>query len=312
MGKSFINWLLVGGASLLLVPLMLVADLQPTLRPEYLLLFSFPHFVLSYFIYFKHAKLSSSQRRSLITLLLPVVVLLAIFSSFKSAQAYVVYLAQAIFFYHIALQAFGVTMVYSRALRSDRYWRWACKGTLLFWGAYAFIEQQTSFSTLTMFETNVESLQFSKITAAGMQGAAFGMTLVCLITFCFRRSKIKEPNLVADTFSLTGLLSFVAWCVPASRIAASGLIAIFHGLQYLPFAVENLRTKSQSRWAVTATVVASLAIGALVFDRVPKFLSQADPINSTFIISCLYLALNLTHFFLERVVWKKFKMPQVA
>lgn len=305
MQRSFLNWLLLGGLSLAAVVLLMISNVQVTLRPEYLLLFSFPHFVLSYYLFFQKVELSPEKKFELLKILVPVLLLLMVFAIWRESRTLVIYFSQAVFFYHISLQAFGVTMLYSESSRNDKVWRASVKATVLFWGGYAWLEQQTSFSSLTLFKTDVASLNISPIVAAGALGAAVGMTIICVGVYFFRI--FSTTRKASALFALTGVLSFVAWCIPALKIASSGLIAIFHGIQYLPFAVENLRSKSQSLWVIVVTLVLSFGVGALAFDQVPRFLSKSDPINSTFYISCLYLLLNLTHFFLERTVWKQFK-----
>lgn len=308
MNRSIANWFWLGGFSLFFVPFALIYNFAITSRPEYLILFSFPHFILSYVIYYKHLRSVRVLTPEIVRFGILLTILAVTFVFWKNLQLPVILAAQGIFLYHLAMQSFGVAVIYAGVnFRDKKLARLVLKTTFLAWAAAAWFDSQTSLSTLTLFKTTVSSLQLAPEFATLLTRISLVLTITSIGYYLLKVREARKLEFKKDIFPLTAILSFAAWCTPQTKIATSGLIAVFHGLQYLPFAFASLQSKIESRVALGFTLLMSLVLGALVFDQVPRYLSQRDPLTSTFAISCIYLTLNLFHFFLEAKVWKGFK-----
>jgi hypothetical protein len=95
--------------------------------------------------------------------------------------------------------------------------------------------------------------------------------------------------------------------VPQTGIATAGLIAVFHGLQYLPFAFTRLTEHHEQRRRAWLSMSIAVAVGATVFYALPRVFIKIDIVHSSALTSALYLSLNAVHFYFETTSWKNFK-----
>lgn len=303
--KKILNWLLIGGATLFVWPLFILFDVHRlSSAPLLLILFSFPHFFLSYAAYYSQSGLARSK--PVVSFYAPAALAigLAVASQSPLARTWVCELALYLLLFHISMQAYGVALFSSPKLpKTYLIWKRSILVNALAWSWVAWVYQQNVGMRFPAFKSYLDPIALPDWALTVALAIALISSLFCVTiwtTFLRRLATVEQT-----VMTWTPLLTLTVWCIPAFGLVGLGLVAVMHGLQYLPFVWMKFE---RNRWSLKTSlaVTASMIVAAyLCFEYLPRALSATYSVQAGALVTALYVFLNVHHFVIERVLWTR-------
>jgi len=343
--SPLLDFILLGGGSLVLFPLIMYAFPVAQIRTHNLLpaffaisLFfnyvaNFPHFLYSYQLlyqdFFKKATGALDKPLQALFIWASVVVPAAMVILFTYCYAYhdfillgfAANIGVLISGWHYAKQAFGVLIVTS-IYQKVFYTPWERK--ILVWNAnilwcYVWIMLNTGMHSREFWHAKFYTLGFP----SGVQ--RLFLYLVCLgalsCIFIFIRKYIKESVLPP----LSGIVAYVTtlyfWLVLLRYYPSNTrihpivlLIPSMHAIQYITivFRMKHNENKLQKLTSMSLAffIVGGFTLGVLGFVYVPRMLdrnfnTQGALYESVLFVTIFAVFINIHHFFIDNVIWRK-------
>jgi hypothetical protein len=267
--------------------------------PSLLLLFSFPHFLVTYFIWFK--RVSSWKDEWWVVLFAPLYCLL-FYLSFTNHFAFinielVLKISYAYMLYHFAQQLFGVHCWLNGFLGfSFSGWRKSFSRFYFIFGAlYFWIELETRSGVNTLFYYPVASWPVS---SAYLMFCFYLFLFMSLVEFGFIIFDFFKYKKLSRFAPLTCLGLVWVWFIPPINSKMLVWLPVLHGVQYFPFILMKL-----SGYGFIKKIqigLFSVLLGWVLFRYLPFNLFSESTIVAPFLLSLL----NNHHFLIDGRIWK--------
>lgn len=269
-----------------------------------LILFSYPHFIASYFWFYKNPTMIEENR--FVGKFLPAMII-ALLSLIYILQ--VTFLLQALLmaawillFWHFAKQSYGCSVFlggknFSPTSKSYLLYSYLCLA------GFGFLNIQRQEAKILIFKTYVRVFKVPEAFAYSLLAFAWILFVMFVISF------IKEKQTKADAIKaicivsvpwLANLMWFSWWAIENFFV----LIPIFHAIQYAPFILQgvyNLQTEAKGFVKALSAIV---VISVIVFVGLPLAVNQFAPQMAEALVTSIFIFFNLHHFFIDSVGWK--------
>ncbi len=340
-----LDFFLLGGASLIIFPLVMLAfpvqmlanlNLFPIFISIILCLdyFSnFPHFAYSYQLMYQNfpKKISGEidrplrYRYILAGILVPAAMIAFFILGYLQNSTALLRNAVNVMFltagWHYAKQGFGILIVVS-AYQKVFYALWERRILLanahLLW-IYAWIMFNTGSKEKNYLNIIFHTLGLPKVVES-IFAALVGLSMVALTVALYR--KWRKESVFPP---LNGITAYVAsaylWVILRFGMGFDNfihpvvmLIPFMHAVQYITIVLrmkENEVARHHiSRAAFVGFVLMGILIGALIFNLVPRFFDRTLPYDRsifgpTLFLFMFYIFINIHHYFIDNVIWRR-------
>jgi hypothetical protein len=325
--SPWLDPVLFGGGSLLLLGGLWLFDRggENALLSSYgwlaLTLFSFPHFMASYVIFYGYREIR--QNHSWIAIWIPLILgLLLIGVSIllpERGLPALAHLTLVLLYWHFLKQTYGVALWLGSRSRSrlNENKKQLLLLALLLFGCYGFLSFETGSGEVNLFMIPAQKLGVAQWALLGSEILAYGV-LAGFVVWIGIDALFKK-----QTFHWKGwipIASLVCWFNPYWGSSRFGMfIPIFHALQYFPFPVRTHLTwerkgslSRQQRLFFRFVVGAGIILtGWGIFSVVPQWVSLMLPSGHGWkVFAAIHILINLHHYFMDAVIWR-FRDPLV-
>lgn len=296
------NLFFMSGLSyLVLIFAYLVSDNMISISNHNLLIvFSFPHFVASYWLWFKKIK---CFKKEILPLIFPVIYVVIFYASFNGISQFLTLnlllkLSYFYLLYHFAQQLFGVTIWLS--FKFDRklhnYQKLLLRVFFLFASFYSWIESEIRGVDRSLFYYPVSNWYLP----IELLNVCFFLVLLSFFILAFWMIydflKVKQLKALIP-LSCVGV-GWI-WFLPPMSQKIVFVLPVLHAVQYFPFVF--LKIKNFHFFKKTSFILSSIFFGWVLFAWVPLHLSFLDKsIWPAMILSLL----NNHHFLIDGRIWK--------
>lgn len=341
----FVDFLLLGGASLFILPL---ATLIPkTYSPNILLflfwlsfLINYPHFAHSYQIFYRdfQKKLAGAGyaqhlrlRYAFAGILVPIV-MLAVFayayiSGSSSLLAFSAYSVAFFVGWHYVKQGYGILIVdtvLNRAFFNDREKKIFRANAYACWIFFFLLMSHT------IRERDYSGFKYSHLEVPlpllYMMGGVMVITTLLAILSFFVATKRNEGRPFPINGATAYIISLYVWIAInfLSTAAALSIIPALHSLQYLAVvwryeknrnlflatasgasAPADLAWRKMLRFTIVGIVLGAIAFVILPFTLDAQFQYDKGIYGAQFFTFMFYVFINIHHYFLDNVMWRK-------
>ena len=276
------------------------------------LIFSFPHFTASYFIFY--GKDGPWGQHRIVAWIVPLCLALALALGIAIASPLlIVGLAQltlVLLYWHYLKQAFGITIWLGGSPEGDVApdLKQGLLAVCLLLGMSGYLQIQGTPASLT-FGLYTERFRVPDWAPGGSRWVALvgmgGLFAWWAILKWKKKSSLEWRGFIP-------ILALWTWTDPIfDHTGLKGLLPVFHGAQYLPFplrTVLNQRSaEAPSRRYAKAAVLFALffAAGYLFFRSLPQALASFAPFSKTDRVFAFFaIFLNVHHYLIDSVVWR--------
>lgn len=299
-----LSFFLIAGMSYLffLVTLFDGGDSFGAYVPWLFIIFSFPHFMATYWVWGSRVKNWKKEWLPLIFPALYLGIFLAATKGLLGEHAVEVILKFSYLYllYHFAQQLYGVTLWLN--LKSGVFYsakrKWLLRALYLIACLYAWLEMEMRGVVNILFYHSVSSWNLpSEFISTGFF-LIFVISIMAL-TFCFYDYfKFKKLSylLPAAPIGVAWL-----WFIPPFNQKMIFLLPVFHGIQYLPFIKMKGRSLSGVYWLMLSCVF--VASGWVFFRWLP-FQVTMYSLEGTLWPALILTLLNNHHFLIDGRIWK--------
>lgn len=308
-----VDLVLLGLAPWLLALAFNFAPIHLDLTQTWLLvgLISFPHFMGSYYVFYRMGGPWREHRK--IAIWLPIALLGG--TALASRQPWLLnMIAQVtlvLLFWHYAKQVFGVSLWLGQrnATPPTPKFRELLLFVCLLLGTIGILRTHTTSATFAVFGVYVSPAQIPDPIFQGVR--VLGSLAVVGFMLWMVLQRKQAPSFAA----LLPVLALASWVDPTlGGPKVQALLPVFHGLQYLVFPMrvtwKQLTHANRLRWvAFVGLWIMLFASGYLLFRELPAALVRLDhqiPWQAIILIT-----LNIHHYFVDSVLWR-FRTPEVT
>lgn len=274
-----------------------------------LILFSYPHFIASYFWFYKNPALVEENRMVGKYLPLAIVALLALVFTLQISlllQAMLI-AAWILLFWHFAKQSYGCSVFlggknFSPQAKSYLLYSYLCLA------GFGFLNIQRHEAKILLFKSYVRVFKVPEAFALSLLALAwllFFMFIWCQAAFLEKAQQERRPGTlkiiaIVSVPWVANLMWFSWWAIESFFV----LIPIFHAIQYAPFILQGVyKLQSQTKNFVKA-VSGIFIVSVLVFVGLPLAVNQFVPQLAEALVTSVFVFFNLHHFFIDSVGWK--------
>lgn len=271
-----------------------------------LILFSYPHFIASYFWFYKNQSLKSEHR--FVGKYLPIMILSLLVLIYSLQVSYLLQAmliaAWILLFWHFAKQSYGCSVFlggknFSAISKSYLLYSYLCLA------GFGFLNIQRHEAKVLLFKTYVRVYKVPEGFAYSL--LAFAWILFCLFVVNFlkaQREQGKEDSirtiLIISVPWVANLMWFSWWAVESFFV----LIPVFHAIQYAPFTLQGIYNLQHESKAFLKTLSGIIVISVLFFVGLPLMVNQYIPQMAESVVTSIFIFFNLHHFFIDSVGWK--------
>ena len=299
-----LSFFLIAGMSYLffLITLTDVSSSVGAYLPWLFLIFSFPHFMATYWVWFSRVKVWKDEW---LPVTFPVVYLALFFAATKGylGQDGVEVILKASYLYllyHFAQQLYGVTlwMNYRQKVIYLEIQKQFLRAFYLLAALYAWIEMETRGVVNVLFYHSVSNWNLPSDYVTACFILVLISTLVNLVwcLFGYLKSKNSKTLLALAPMGVAWL-----WFLPPFNQKMILLLPVFHGIQYLPFIKLKGKSLSGTYWLVLSGIF--VALGWFFFRWLP-FHMPYKALEGTLWPAFVLTLLNNHHFFIDGRIWK--------
>ncbi len=343
--SPLLDFFLLGGASLIIFPLVIVFFPSKILESLKILPFflisvvmleyvcNFPHFAYSYQLMYKNfgGKLSGDvdptlrNRYILAGVIVPTVMIVLFAVVYLQRSTVLLQYAVNIMLltagWHYAKQGFGILIVAS-VYKKVFYGVWERR--ILLWNAhllwiYAWIMYNTGIKEKVYFGVTFLTIGFSR------HILDFFTFLVLLSSFIFLGVIVRRILTGLKNISFNGFTAYIAsvylWVILLFGHGVDNaihplvlLIPFMHSLQYMTIVLRMKENEVNHRLISRTTFVIfsvlAVLIGAVIFDLLPKYLDRSivydqSVYGPTLFMSLFWIFINIHHYFIDNVIWRR-------
>lgn len=266
-----------------------------------LVLFSYPHFIASYFWFYKNKSLR--QDNAFVGKYLPAMII-ALLCLIYTLQ--VTYLLQAmliaawiLLFWHFAKQSYGCSVFlgaknFTQSSKSYLLMSYLCLA------GFGFLNIQRHEAKVLLFKSYVRVFKVPDYFALSLLALAWILFAMFLVNFIKANKGASKSLIIVSVPWIANLMWFSWWTVESFFV----LIPVFHAIQYAPFVLQGVRNlQSESKDFVKA-VSAIFVVSAIVFIAIPLMVNKFAPTMAESLVTSIFIFFNLHHFFIDSVGWK--------
>lgn len=296
-----LNFILINGVSFIFFFLsqMAFAKTLSAFLPYLLILLSFPHFILTYWIWMKRV---DSWKQEKWPLIFPLIYLnLFITSALYPLEwlnpQLLVKLSYYYLLYHFAQQLYGVTvwLSFSYGVKLDRWTKYTLRAFFLTCASYAMFDLELRGATNVLFYLETPVLKFPSellLTNFAVVGAVFVVLMGLILKNFYANKSIRE------FLPLAGMSVATLWFIPPFSHGMIFFLPIIHSLQYFPFIYMKNRGLTLYKWIGTGAL--AIFAGWIFFRGIPLLLPTGWPLWPAMILTLL----NNHHFIIDGRIWK--------
>jgi len=340
-----LDFLLLGGASLILFPVVMYAfpaklleglNLFPVFLAVVVALnyvINFPHFAYSYQLMYRDffkkitGQIDPALRYRYLFSGVAVPVLLVAFFIYGTRLNSTLWIKQAINVmlltagWHYAKQGFGILIVasiYQKVFYSLWERRFLLVNAHLLW-VFAWILFNTGSQHKVYFGIAFYTLGLPSWIATSL-GVLIGCSTLALVVLFWRKWR-QNPRAIP----VNGVTAYVAsaylWIILRFGLGYDNmihpivlLIPAMHSIQYITIVMRMKRNQVErnhlSKGAFIVFVLGGVAIGALIFDLLPAFLDKSVFYDKaiygpTLFMFMFWIFINVHHYFIDNVIWRR-------
>lgn len=301
------NLILINGLSFVFFILLQLNGVKTSLTsflPWFLIIFSFPHFMLTYWIWARRVGRWQDEWPAIIfPFAYSALFFLIYFNpvSFLTVDELIRF-SYAYLLYHFVQQLYGVTLwlSYQYKISVSVWQKRLLRSFFLMSGLYAYFDLELRGGAKVLFYREISQISLSGEFVIGsfiLVGILFVANLVFIL-----KNYVQSKNI--RTFApLGGMLVSALWFIPPFGHQMVLFLPILHAFQYFPFIV--LKERSEKKIRLIVLFVAAIFSGWVLFRVLPfstlQFLSpEMGLIFPAFILTLL----NNHHFVIDGRIWK--------
>ena len=270
--------------------------------PWLFLLFSFPHFMATYWVWNSRVK---TWKKEWLPLLFPVLYLVAFVGSSRgwfggSALEMLLKCSYLYLLYHFAQQLYGVTLWINgqnKIFYSYKH-KLFLRGLFLSTCLYAWLEMEMRGVVKVLFYHSVSSwgLHSDYLVSIFLLVAILSLVNIFWSFYDFYKTKDLKHLLSIGPIGLAWL-----WFLPPLNKNMIMLLPVLHGIQYLPFIKIKARKLNLSKWLTLSVIF--IASGWVFFRWLPLFF-PFKVLEGTLWPALILSLLNNHHFLIDGRIWK--------
>ena len=308
--KSFIHILLFGLLSIVLLSGLYFFNFSNfgyTIKSSekdvkwLLILFSYPHFIASYFWFYKNESLRSENKfvgKYLPLMIIGLLVLIFALQISYLLQAMLI-AAWILLFWHFAKQSYGCSVYLSEKLLPQDSKSYLLYSYLCLAG-FGFLNIQRHEAKILIFKSYVRVFKVPEAFALSLLALAW--IFFALFAFSFlkqNKDKLKALALISIPW-VANLMWFSWWSVESFFV----LIPVFHAIQYAPFVLQGVYKLQENAKQFRIAILSILIFSLFFFVGIPFVINTTAPQLSEILVTSVFVFLNLHHFFIDSVGWK--------
>lgn len=269
-----------------------------------LILFSYPHFVASYYWFYKNKTLREENR--FVGKYLPwmIVALLALVFTLQVGFLVQPMLIAAwiLLFWHFVKQSYGCSVFLAK-----ENFPITSKSLLLYsylsLAGFGFLNIQRHEAKVLLFRSYVSVYKVPDFFSYTLLGFAWILFFAFIVTYvkqtadknaCYKKIAMISIPWVAN------LMWFSWWTVESFFM----LIPVFHALQYSPFILQGISRLQSETKDFVKVMMGIFAVSVLFFVGLPLIANQYAPQMAEAVVTSMFVFFNLHHFFIDSVGWK--------
>lgn len=271
-----------------------------------MILFSYPHFLASYFWFYKNQTLRSENR--FVGKYLPVMIvgLLALVYSLQVdflLQGMLI-AAWILLFWHFAKQSYGCSVFLGKQgvpaeSKSLLLYSYLCLA------GFGFLNIQRQESQVLLFKSYVRVFNVPEMFATALLAFAWILFFAFAVTFIkqaqsLNKSESLKKIAVIGVPWVANLMWFSWWTVESFFV----LIPVFHAIQYTPFVLQGISRLQNNTKAFVKTIVSIFGVSFLFFVGLPYMVNSWWPETAQGLVTSVFIFFNLHHFFIDSVGWR--------
>ncbi|TAL40029.1 MAG: hypothetical protein EPN97_01230 [Alphaproteobacteria bacterium] len=325
-----------------------VASIQLGDRPAYWAFYlSFlvndPHFIYSYFLFYRgfRQRLTApeTERWSRLRLVAAGIAVPALMTAFllyalvNPDPKYVDWAFSAMIFsvgWHYVKQGYGVLItlslyegVYYNAVEKRILWANAYVIWIFAWVAGVVVQRAL---ILDQSHYGVHGITLSSLPEWFGKPALWGAALLLPAAAVLLKHWLKDDKGISGNAAMGYFCALVWVMMPFINPAFLIIIPMFHSLQYLPFVYKMKKTEfdagrqapagdpaqqlRRAVWRTVAFTLGGLALGAVVFELLPKYLDReaaaaGSSLHPYFFFLMFLSFINIHHYFMDSAFWRR-------
>lgn len=271
-----------------------------------LILFSYPHFMASYYWFYNNESLSRDHRwvgKFFPALLILILFCIYFFNITVMVQPLLL-LAWMLLFWHFVKQSYGCSVFLAKNSFSAN-----SKSLLLFsylsLAGFGFLNIQRTEAKILLFKSYVSVHKVPFYFSEVLLGVAFILFLGFGFTYLRHNHALKKSvkfrSLVMISIPWIANLMWFSWWTVENFFV---LIPLFHAIQYGPFILQGI-ARLQNQPKNFFKIIASIFIfSTAVFVGVPYLINTWWPQMASSLVTSVFIFFNLHHFFIDSVGWR--------
>ncbi|AZZ36679.1 hypothetical protein CIK05_07720 [Bdellovibrio sp. qaytius] len=271
-----------------------------------LILFSYPHFIASYFWFYKNENLRQENR--FVGKLLPLMIVGILVLIFTLQVSYLLQAmliaAWILLFWHFAKQSYGCSVFLAEKNLTHNSKAYLLYSYLSLAG-FGFLNIQRHESKVLLFKSYVRVFNVPE----GFALSLLALSWILFIMFIVSSIKANQEQSKADKLKsilvtsipwIANLMWFSWWAIEGFFV----LIPVFHAIQYAPFILQGVYKLQADTKKFVKSVLAIFMFSVLFFVGLPFAVNQTLPQISEALVTSIFIFFNLHHFFIDSVGWK--------
>lgn len=271
-----------------------------------LILFSYPHFMASYYWFYKNKILRQENRfvgKYLPLMLIGVLALVYTLSAGFLVQSMLI-AAWILLFWHFVKQSYGCSVFLAK-----ENFPATSKSMLLFsylcLAGFGFLNIQRHEAKVLLFRSYVSVYNVPEFFSLALLAFAWILFLVFIWTYLQASENFEKPKAYKKIAMISipwiaNLMWFSWWTVESFFV----LIPIFHALQYSPFILQGISRLQNETKGFVLVMAGVFGASVLFFVGVPSLVNSWWPELAQPLVTAIFIFFNLHHFFIDSVGWR--------
>jgi len=269
-----------------------------------LILFSYPHFIASYYWFYKNKILREENR--FVGKYLPWMIVGVLALVFTLEAGFLVQpmlmAAWILLFWHFAKQSYGCSVFLAKenfplTSKSLLLYSYLCLA------GFGFLNIQRHEAKVLLFRSYVSVYKVPEVFSYTLLGFAWILFFAFIVTYVKQTAdknvSYKKIALISIPW-VANLMWFSWWSVENFFV----LIPVFHALQYSPFILQGISRLQNETKDFAKVMTGIFVISIFLFVGLPLIANQYAPQMAQPVVTSMFIFLNLHHFFIDSVGWK--------
>lgn len=271
-----------------------------------LILFSYPHFLASYFWFYNNKTLSEENRfvgQYLPVMIIGLLVLVYSLNVDFLLQGMLI-AAWILLFWHFAKQSYGCSVFLAKQSFPTE-----SKSLLLYsylcLAGFGFLNIQRQESQVLLFKSYVRVFHVPEMFSLALLAFAWILFFAFIATFVKKSGSSNKADVLKKIAIISvpwvaNLMWFSWWTVQSFFV----LIPVFHAIQYAPFVLQGISRLQNESKTFVKTVISIFVVSFLFFVGLPYVVNSWWPETAQGLVTSVFIFFNLHHFFIDSVGWR--------